>query len=118
MTACKLWRNTPGCGGRVVVMTPAAPLLAALLLLIASAPVRADLEAALASHPDGAALRALWLEGKQLERDHLPAAAERWERLAQALPGEAEPRWRIARAEWRQGERLPIDEKSARLDRF
>jgi tetratricopeptide (TPR) repeat protein len=99
-------------------MTPAAPLLVALLLVIASAPVRAELEAALASHPDGAALRALWLEGKELERDHLRAAAERWERLALALPGEAEPLWRIARAEWRRGERLSIDEKSARLDRF
>lgn len=99
-------------------MTPAARILASLLLVIASAPGRAELEAALASRPDGAALRALWIKGKQLERDHLPAAAECWERLAQALPGEAEPLWRIARAEWRRGERLPVDEKSARLDRF
>jgi len=99
-------------------MTSAAPLLAALLLVIASAPARAEFEAALASRPDGAALRALWLEGQELERDDLSAAAECWERLAQALPEEAEPLWRIARAEWRRGERLPVDEKSARLVRF
>jgi len=99
-------------------MNPAALLLASLLLLIASAPARAELEAALASHPDSAALRALWLDGQRLERDHLPAAAERWEWLVQALPGEAEPHWRLARAEWRRGERLPLDRKAARLDRF
>ena len=99
-------------------MTRAAPLLVSLLLLIASAPARADLEAALASHPEGAALRALWLEGRQLEREHPPAAAERWERLAQALPSESEPLWRIARFEWRRAERLPIDQKAARLAHF
>ena len=98
-------------------MSAALPLLASLLLLLASA-ARADLEAALASRPDGAALRALWLEGQRLERDDLPAAAERWEQLAQALPGEAEPLWRIARAEWRRGERLPMDQKANRLVRF
>jgi tetratricopeptide (TPR) repeat protein len=102
-----------------MIMTPAARLVAWLLLLVASAPVRAELEAALASHPDAAALRVLWLEGKQLERDdHLRAAAERWEGLAQALPGEAEPRWRIARSEWCLGERLSLDQKAARLDHF
>jgi len=99
-------------------MTSTAPLLAWLLLLVASVPAQAEFESALASHPDGAALRALWLEGQRLERDHLPAAAERWERLAQALPGEAEPLWRLARAEWRQAERLPVADKAVRLERF
>jgi len=100
-------------------MLRGAPLLAVLLLLAAAAPARADLEAALASHPDGAALRALWLEGRQLEHDdQLAASAERFERLARALPAEPEPLWRLSRVEWRRSERLPAEPKQARLAGF
>jgi hypothetical protein len=94
------------------------PWASLLLAVFLSAPAQADLDTALRSHPDGAALRALWLEGQQLERDHLAGAAERWETLVHEMPGEAEPHWRLARARWRQGERLPPDQKAARLDHF
>lgn len=102
-------------------MTRAAPLLLLplLWLAVASAPARADLQTVFAAHPEGAALRALWREGQTREHDDdLDAAAERWERLAQALPGEPEPRWRLSRIDWRRGERIPPARKAARLARF
>jgi hypothetical protein len=98
---------------------PAAPLLAALLLLAAVLPARADLDTNLAAHPEGATLRALWSEGRTLEEDDaLDASLARFEQLARALPDEAEPRWRIARLEWRRGERLAPERKDERLARF
>jgi len=102
-------------------MARVVPLLAALLAVaaFAPAPARADLEAALAARPDGAALRALWLDGCQLERDDdLVAAAARFERLAEAVPAEPEPLWRLSRLEWRRGERIAPASKDERLAHF
>jgi tetratricopeptide (TPR) repeat protein len=102
-------------------MTRAASLSLLVLfgLVVAPDPARADLERALATHPDAAELRALWNEGQQREaEDDLAASAARWARLARALPAEAEPLWRLARIEWRLGERLPPDQKPERLERF
>lgn len=98
---------------------PAAPPLAALVLLVAALPARADLAQAFAAHPEGGALRALWSEARALEADdELDASLARFEQLARALPDEPEPRWRLARLEWRRGERIPPEQKEARLARF
>ena len=102
-------------------MTRAAPLLLLLLLCFVAAPgpARAEFERAIAVHPDAVALHALWLEGRERESDdQLDVSAEHWEQIARALPGEAEPRWRLARIEWRRAERLPPDQKTERLERF
>jgi hypothetical protein len=105
-------------GSRMGAMLRLAPLL--VLLAAAAAPAaHADLARTLESHPDGAALHALWLEGRQLEDDdQLVASAERFARLANALPSEPEPRWRLARIEWRRSERLPAAHKDERLAGF
>ncbi len=100
-------------------MLRAAPLLLLLSFSLASSPARADFASALAAHPDGAALRTLWLEGRASERDdQLDVSAERWEQLARAMPDEAEPLWRLARIEWRRAERLPPEQKADRLAGF
>jgi tetratricopeptide (TPR) repeat protein len=103
-------------------MLRAAPRLALALLALLAAPAagRAALGEALAAHPDGERLRALWQEALVLEREHddLAGAAARFEELARALPDEAEPLWRLARLEWRRTERLPADQKEARLAGF
>jgi hypothetical protein len=98
---------------------PPLALLAAFAVAAAALPARADLAGALAARPDGEPLRALWLESRALEQDdRLDAAADRLARLAAALPGEAEPRWRLSRIDWRRGERIPPAQKAARLARF
>lgn len=100
---------------------PALLRMAALLLLAVAVagPARADLPAVLAAHPDGAALRALWGGGLALERDDaLDESLARFEALARALPEEPEPRWRLARIEWRRGERLAPAREDERLARF
>src|SRR5690606_15344072 len=103
-------------GGLRSALTAAA---CAATLGIVPGTARADLEAAFAARADGDALRALWLEGRALERaDDLAAAAERFTRLAEALPDEAEPRWRLARVEWRRGERLAPERREERLAHF
>lgn len=102
----------------MLVMKRAIGLLALLLLgaMMHSAPARGDLEAAFAARADGSSLRALWLEARRLESDdELGASAERFERLAGALPGETEPLWRLARVQWRSGERMSPEDKAARL---
>lgn len=100
-------------------MLRAAPLLLLLLFALASSPAHADFASVLATHPNGAALRALWLEGQASEReDELDVSAERWEQLARAMPGEAEPLWRLSRIEWRRAERLAPDRKAERLAGF
>lgn len=106
----------PLVGGLRSALTAAA---CAATLGIVPGTARADLEAAFAARADGDALRALWLEGRALERaDDLAAAAERFTRLAEALPDEAEPRWRLARVEWRRGERLAPERREERLAHF
>src|SRR5690606_37185918 len=106
----------PLVGGLRSALTAAA---CAATLGIVPGTARADLEAAFAARADGDALRALWLEGRALERaDDLAAAAERFTRLAEALPDEAEPRWRLARVEWRRGERLAPERSEQRLAHF
>ena len=102
-------------------MTRVASLLLLLVfcLVAAPGPAHAEFENAVAAHPDAPALHALWLEGQARESDdQLGESADRWEELARALPGEAEPRWRLARIEWRLAERLPPDQKAERLERF
>lgn len=108
-------------------MALAPPKRAALLwravlgVLVVSVPIpaRAGLDAAFAAHPEGAVLRALWLEAQQLERDDdLPASSERFRRVVQALPDRPEPLWRLARNTWRLAERLPAEQKKARLAQF
>lgn len=105
---------------RIVALRIAAPAAAcAVAFGIAPAPAHADLEAAFAARADGAALRALWLEGRALEGgEDLVASSERFAQLAEALPEHAEPRWRLARIEWRRGERIPAERKDERLARF
>lgn len=99
-------------------MARIAPLLA-ILLAAASAPAKADLARAVDGHPDGTALRALWLEGRALENgERLATSIERFEQLAGVLPAEPEPRWRLARLEWRRSERLPAAHKEERLAGF
>jgi hypothetical protein len=99
-------------------MVRATPILALLVLLFVW-PASAALDGALARHPDGAALRAAWHEGRQLERDdQIAASRQRFERLAQSFPDEPEPLWRLARLEWRLGERTPTVERAARLAHF
>ncbi len=102
-------------------MTRASPLLLLLAFCLVAAPgvAHAEFENAVSAHPDATALRALWLDGRERESDdQLDVSAERWEELARALPAEAEPRWRLARIEWRRAERLPADHKAERLERF
>ncbi|MEB2346268.1 MAG: hypothetical protein OZ948_16200 [Deltaproteobacteria bacterium] len=100
-------------------MARLASLLLPLLLAAVALPARADLASALDAHPGGAALRALAREGRELERaDQLAASADRFERLAGALPAEPEPLWRLARLAWRHSERLPVASEEARLAGF
>ena len=60
-------------------------------------------------------VRGWWSEGLALEqRDELLESSGRYERIAEALPGSATIRWRLARNYWRHGERLPIQDKRQR----
>lgn len=102
-------------------------LLAALSLAVPAAasslreprPGAPELPEALRSIESYPALRRLWSEGLGLEeREALLESSQRYEALAGALPGSAFIRWRIARNYWRYGERLPLDDKAARLRQF
>lgn len=64
-------------------------------------------------------IRALWLEGLDLERqDELLESSGRYERIAEALPASAFIRWRLSRNYWRYAEQLALDDKRQRLHFF
>jgi tetratricopeptide (TPR) repeat protein len=92
--------------------------LLALLAWLALALPPLVAHASFADHDDPA-LRELWAEGLEFERrEELAESTRRYEAIAEAVPDSAFIRWRIARNYWRQGERLPMDDKRGRLATF
>lgn len=97
--------------------------LIALVLALAPAGTQADSRRWVDSEPPQSArdepLRSAWEEAVRLERaGQLVESAAHFEKLAEQLPGVAEPRWRIARNYWRFGERLPTEDKEVRMGIF
>ena len=78
-----------------------------------------DLPAAVAALRLDAAQARLWREGLALERrEAFVESNQRYEELANAHPESVFLAWRVARNHWRQGERLPVDDKSGRRAAF
>jgi len=64
-------------------------------------------------------LQAAWERGLELEkRESFAESSEQYQLLARALPDSATIRWRLSRNYWREGERLPTDDKGGRLEWF
>ena len=99
----------------------ALALFAACALALGAAPERRaeDLPAPVAALGLDAAQVRLWREGLALERrESFLESNQRYEQLAAAHPESAFLAWHVARNQWRQGERLPIDAKDARCAAF
>jgi tetratricopeptide (TPR) repeat protein len=94
------------------MLVPRLGAMLAVLLLPAGA------AASFADHEDPV-LRALWSEGLALERqEQLLESSRRYEVIAGRVPDSALIRWRISRNYWRYGERLPLDDKTGRMQSF
>ena len=64
-------------------------------------------------------LLAAWQQGLAAEqREELEESSRHYELLARALPESPTIRWRIARNFWRLGERLPVEDRTGRLELF
>jgi tetratricopeptide (TPR) repeat protein len=99
----------------------AIALFATCALVLGAAPDRSaeDLPAAVAVLGLDAAQARLWREGLALERrESFVESNQRYEQLATAHPESAFLAWRVARNQWRQGERLPISAKDERRAAF
>src|SRR5512134_2953375 len=101
-------------------LRPWVLLVLATAFLLPDRSARADptseLPADMARAADDPTLRALWTEGLEFERrESLLESTRCYETLAEALPGSAFIRWRIARNYWRYAERLASDDKAGRL---
>ncbi|HEY5659090.1 MAG TPA: hypothetical protein VIY27_14985 [Myxococcota bacterium] len=96
----------------------------AALMLPRAALAEADLEeptlpAELHAGEQAPAIEALWIEGVAYEhREDLLESSRLYEAIAGMLPESAFIRWRISRNYWRCAERLPPDDKSARIHYF
>jgi len=99
----------------------AIALAGACALALGASPDRSaeDLPGAVAALGLDAAQTNLWSEGLALERrESFVESNQRYEQLAAAHPESAFLAWHVARNQWRQGERLPIDAKDARRVAF